>query len=81
MKYIEGDIMSKFWDRVEKCEHENLSPEYFIALGCGTPYCSGEEIHCLDCGVFIQECGCGYLTGMSGWSWKRYRKYLNKKGG
>ena len=71
--------MSKFWDRANKCSHINLSPDYYIDLTCGTPYCSGEETHCLDCGGYIQKCGCGYLTGMSGWSWSRYKKFVKKR--
>lgn len=63
----------KFWDKVNKCKH-NINPNYFITIKCGTPYCSGNEVHCLDCHAYIIECGCGFLNGMSGWPEKRWRK-------
>jgi len=66
--------MNKFWKKVEKCEHKNLSPNYCEPLYCATPYCEGYETHCLDCGVFITHCGCGYENGMSGWPDKRNKK-------
>lgn len=69
----------KFWDRVEACEHKNFNPNYFEHVDCGTPYCSGDESHCLDCKVFITECKCGAQSGMSGWSNKKYMRYWAKK--
>jgi hypothetical protein len=66
--------MTKFWDKVEKCKHENISPDYCEPTSCWTPYCSGLESHCLDCGVFITKCGCGFNNGMSGWPNERWRK-------
>jgi hypothetical protein len=66
--------MTKFWEKVEKCDHKNLSPDYCETLYCSTPYCNSYETHCLDCGVFITQCGCGCENGMSGWPDKRYRK-------
>jgi len=71
--------MSKFWDKVEKCDHKNLSPDYIEPVYCGTPYCSGYEEHCLDCGVFITKCGCGFCNGMSGWPERRWRDIERKK--
>lgn len=68
-----GEIMN-FWDKVKKCRHKNLSPDYAVPIYCQTPYCGGDEAHCLDCGVFISKCGCGYNNGMSGWPQKRWRK-------
>jgi len=62
-----------FWDKVNECKHANLS-DYLVPIYCGTPYCTGMETHCLDCGVYISECGCGADNGMSGWSWKRWKK-------
>jgi hypothetical protein len=73
--------MSKFWDKAVKCKHENLSPDYYEDIYCGTPYCGGWEDHCLDCGVYITRCGCGCNNGMSGWSYKRWRKIERKKYG
>jgi hypothetical protein len=64
--------MSKFWDKVSQCKHENLSPNYCEPIRCSTPYCSGSEYHCKDCGVYISECGCRSNDGMSGWPQKRY---------
>jgi hypothetical protein len=71
--------MNKFWKKVVACSHKNLAPDYLIMISCPTPYCSGEEIHCLDCGVYIQKCGCGYSNGMSGWSHYRIVKAERKK--
>lgn len=65
---ISGERMTKFWEKAHKCSHENLSPDYLGCTTCSTPYCSIVETHCLDCGVFISECGCGANNGMSGWS-------------
>jgi len=67
--------MSKFWDKVENCKHENLSPDYLKSCGCTIPYCNGYEVHCLDCGVYITKCGCGGQSGMSGWSQRRWWNY------
>jgi len=64
--------MSKFWEKVEKCEHKNLNPNYFESISCDTPYCHGSEEHCLDCGVYISKCGCGFNNGMSGWPERRW---------
>ena len=69
--------MSNFWDKVMKCKHENLSPDYCEYIPCGTPYCSGCEEHCLDCGVYISNCGCGSNYGMSGWPEKRWKNKKN----
>ena len=63
--------MSEFWDKVTKCKHEHLSPNYLELIPCGTPYCRGSESHCLDCGVYISECGCNSNNGLSGWPYKR----------
>jgi len=72
-------VESKFWKNVIKCQHKNLSPVYYEGIHCETPYCSGWETHCLDCGVFITKCGCGYNNSMSGWSERRHRIEANKK--
>ncbi len=58
--------MSKFWDRVEKCNHKDRT-NYYVDVYCSTPYCSGHESHCRSCGVYISECGCSSESGMSGW--------------
>jgi hypothetical protein len=68
----------KFWDRVEKCKHENLT-DYFETFRCGTPYCGGQEIHCADCGVYIDSCACTSWNGYSGWPRKRHLKEMQKK--
>lgn len=60
--------MSNFWNKVAGCKHENLNPDYFEEESCGTPTCSGATNRCMDCEVYITECQCGYLNGMSGWS-------------
>jgi hypothetical protein len=66
--------MSKFWEKVEKCKHENLYENYYVNIYCSTPYCDGEEVHCKDCGAYISTCGCGCNDGISGWPWKRIMK-------
>ena len=68
-----------FWDKVEKCLHKNISPDYCEDVNCGTPYCTGSETHCLDCGVFISQCHCGVCNGMDGWSWRRRSRYYRNK--
>lgn len=64
--------MNEFWTRVLNCEHKHISPNYLELIACGTPYCSGTEYHCLDCGAYVTECGCHFLNGVSGWPRKRY---------
>jgi len=70
-----------FQDRVGTCpsrhinEPRNLSPTYSAMIVCSTPYCSGHEVRCQDCGVYISKCGCGSENGMSGWPHKRWRKH------
>jgi len=72
--------MNKFWDKVSKCKHKNLSPDYNVGGNCATPYCSWWEDYCLDCGVYITKCGCGFNNGMSGWPYKRWvKKYKGDK--
>jgi len=66
--------LERFWAKVVNCKHENLSPNYSEPIYCSTPYCCGSEDHCLDCGVYISTCGCGYNNGMSGWSNKRWER-------
>lgn len=68
-----------FWERVRKCDHKNLSPDYAVGFGCGTPYCRVTEDHCLSCGVYITKCGCGFFNGMSGWPESRWRTYHKKR--
>lgn len=68
--------MSKFWDKVDQCKHDNLYENYCEPVPCSTPYCSGYETHCKDCKVYISKCGCGSENGMSGWS----RNKWNNKG-
>lgn len=68
--------MSKFWDKVEKCNHKNISPNYLDGGQCETSYCEWSEDHCLDCGVYITKCGCGYCNRMDGWPWKKRKKNL-----
>ena len=71
--------MNKFWRKVMKCKHENLSFNYFVMFNCGTPYCGGEEYHCLDCGAYIAKCGCGSWNGISGWPMSRHRTERRKR--
>lgn len=70
--------MSKFWKKVEMCHHE-INPNYCVHIICDTLFCSGREVHCLKCGVFITHCDCFANDGMSGWSGKRYNTYLRNK--
>jgi len=69
----------KFWDKVEKCKHKNFYPNYYVGVYCITPYCSGYEVHCMDCGAYISQCGCNYNNGISGWPHLRYRNWEKKK--
>ena len=71
-------MSDNFWNNVSHCKHDNLSPDYLVLIYCGTPYCGGQEEHCLDCGVYISSCGCGCNRGLSGWSNKRWK---NREGG
>jgi len=73
--------MIKFWDKVDKCKHKNMSPDYYEGVYCDTPYCGGWEEHCLDCGVYITRCGCMSNSGMSGWPYRRWRASRRKKYG
>jgi len=77
----EGEAMNAFWDKVDNCDHKNLSPNYLRFVECSTPYCSGDEVHCLDCGVYISKCDCGANNGMSGWSDTRWEKHNARKKG
>jgi len=71
--------MNKFWENVLQCKHKNLYPDFYEDIFCSTPYCSGYEIHCKDCGAFISECDCLSNSGISGWSNKRWKIFNNKK--
>jgi len=71
---------SSFWEKVYKCEHTNRS-NYMGGGVCSTPYCGLYEYHCLDCGVYISEYGCGSNSGLDGWSWKRRMTHERKKYG
>ncbi len=76
-------MSEKFWDKVTECKHKNISPNYCEHIYCETPFCFGYELHCLDCGVYISECKCGYCNGLSGWSslrWKIFFKKTRNKG-
>lgn len=64
---------TKFWTRAMKCSHKNFT-SYYYRFHCGTPFCSGIESHCKDCGAFIASCLCGEGSGVSGWSYRRWRK-------
>lgn len=76
---VRREKIDKFWDKVLKCKHENLNPNYLQFIPCSTPYCSGNEVHCMDCGVYISECGCGYNNGMSGWPYQRHEVISRKR--
>lgn len=65
--------MNQFWIKVHNCNHKNIT-NYSSLITCGTDYCSGDEIHCRDCGIYITTCQCGYNEGMSGWSNLRRRR-------
>jgi len=67
----------------KQCKHKNLFPNYLEFFNCPTPYCSGSEIHCSDCKMFISTCGCGFNNEVSGWPRKRYirkefKEYTNR---
>lgn len=67
----------EFWDKVIKCDHSNLSETYLDVYKCGTPYCSVTETRCRKCKVYINNCGCRYNNGFSGWPEKKWRRFKN----
>ena len=69
----------EFWFKVANCPHENMYPSYYVSFECDTPYCTGDEVHCKDCGAYISTCKCGFNNGMSGVSWKRQKNLEKKK--
>lgn len=72
--------MSNFWDKVIRCAHTNFSDYSYFLGTCSTPYCGGiDEWHCLDCGIFIQECRCHSNNWMDGWSHTRRKAHENKR--
>lgn len=70
---------SKFWNKVLKCKHKHINPNYYEFVSCSTPYCNGSEVHCLDCNVYISECSCGCNNGMNGWPYRRHVAQKRKK--
>lgn len=72
--------MNAFWDKVLECKHDDLYEDYIEQVPCSTPYCSGFEVHCKDCGVYISKCGCMTENGMSGWSRKRWLNHFKNNG-
>jgi len=70
--------MNNFWEKVIACKHENIYPNYYEPIYCGTPYCTGYEVHCKDCGAYISECDCKSNSGISGWSNRRWEIYFEK---
>ena len=71
--------MNKFWKKVTKCNHKNLSSDYCEPIYCDTPYCGGYEVHCLDCGAYISKCDCGYCNDVSGWPQKRWNNLMKRQ--
>lgn len=64
-------VKSKFWDKVCKCDHSDLYPDYLELATCFT--CEhGTVVHCRKCGVYITSCDCGWLNYMSGWPPSRH---------
>lgn len=68
----------KFWKRVTRCKHSRISEDYFASVYCDVCH-EGRESHCLDCGVFIDECACGCAGGLSGWPIARHKIEARKK--
>ncbi len=67
-----------FWEKVDKCKHENHT-DYSVDFDCGnSEFCNGSEYRCADCKVYIFECICGN-GGMSGWSSRRWKTYNLRK--
>lgn len=67
------------YEKKMKCKHENLYENYCVEFPCSTPYCSGYEVHCRDCGAYISTCKCGHNNGISKWSHKRWKAEYEKK--
>lgn len=79
MSWWTSKSCQKFWDKVEKCPHNNLT-DHYEHYSCWTPLCPGaSEVHCADCGVYITECPCHSEDGYSGWSHRKYRSWQRKK--
>lgn len=53
------------WEKVHWCRHD-WSPRYLQLGRCSMPNCVWAERHCLKCGVYEMECGCGFCNGLSG---------------
>lgn len=70
-------INKEFWDKVYKCKHE-WSKNYYEDVGCDTPYCDGNEQHCVKCGVYESICKCGSCNGLSGWSNSHHKTQMKK---
>ena len=69
-----------FWEKVENCKHGNADyTDACSIIRCPTPYCSGDETKCLDCGAYIIKCDCGFMNSVSGWSMARLNRYQQKK--
>lgn len=71
MSYWGSKKCRDFWDKAEKCKHENAYPDYLESINCT---CGGYEFHCKDCGAYVSECRCGEQSGMSGWPHKRHKR-------
>ena len=66
--------------RMMICEHKDewLS-EHYETVYCGTPYCDGDEVHCLKCRTFIVKCLCQSCSGESGWSQRRWKRHWDRR--
>lgn len=72
--------LSKFWKKVAKCTHKNLSKTYYETWYCDPELgCHASEEKCLDCGVYISDCGCGSEQGIYGWPRKRRSRLEMKR--
>ncbi len=55
------------WVKINKCKHKNTYSNYSASLSCE---CKATEYRCKDCGIYFNDCRCGEVVGVSGWSQK-----------
>ena len=72
--YTVGRMRVMNWDKIHKCKHKWT--DYLDNGSCGTPHCYWTESHCRKCGIYVTECGCGSMNGMSG---EPYKKEKNRR--
>ena len=66
-----------FYKKVKECKHKRLRDNGVYPSSCD---CFGiSEYHCLDCGVWINKCGCERYNAVSGKSLMQRRDQVKGK--